>query len=73
MIVAGLTAMGFTKNYMVNQNAKATSIMQSVRDINKICIKFQDSSGASNTEVKCLLMELASLWVTEEKNKFGFR
>ena len=37
------------------------------------CKKFQDNSGSSNSEIKTLLEEIASLWKTEEKNKFGFR
>ena len=65
--------MEFIKVNMANLDQKTILFDEALKDINKICIKFQDSSGASNTEVKCLLMELASLWVTEEKNKFGFR
>ena len=39
----------------------------------EICKKFQYDSGSSNSEVKILLREIARLWETEEKNKFGFR
>ena len=58
---------------MANPDQKTILIEQASKDINKICKKFQNDSGSSNSEVKTLLMELARLWVTEEKNKFGFR
>ena len=58
---------------MANPDQKTILIEQAFKDINKICIKFQDDTGSSNSEVKTLLMELADLWVTEEKNKFGFQ
>ena len=58
---------------MANPDQKTILIEQACKDINKICKKFQDDSGSSNSEVKNLLIELARLWVTEEKNKFGFR
>ena len=58
---------------MANPNQKTILIEQALKDINKICKKFQDESGSSNYEVKILLIELASFWETEGKNKFGFR
>ena len=58
---------------MANQDQKTTLINQTSKDIIEICKKFQDDSGSSNSEVKTLLREIASLWKTEEKNKFGFR
>ena len=58
---------------MANPDQKTILIEQAFKEINEICKKFQDESGASNSEVKFLLMELTSLWETEEKNKFGFR
>ena len=63
----------FTKIKMANPNQKTILIEQALKDINKICKKFQDESGSSNYEVKILLIELASFWETEGKNKFGFR
>ncbi len=59
---------------MANPDQKKILIEQTSNDIIKICKKFQDDSGSSNFEVKTLLIEIASLWKTEEeKNKFGFR
>ena len=62
-----------TKILMANPNQKTILIEQTSKDIIKICKKFQDDSGSSNSEVITLLRELARLWDTEEKNKFGFR
>ena len=59
---------------MANPDQKTILIEQTSNDIIEICKKFQDDSGSSNSEVKALLIELASLWGNvEEKNKFGFR
>ena len=58
---------------MANPDQKTTLINQTSKDIIEICKKFQDDSGSSNSEVKTLLREIASLWKTEDKNKFGFR
>ena len=58
---------------MANPDQKTVLIEQAFKDIKEICRKFQDDSGSSNSEVKTLLREIASLWETEEKNKFGFR
>ena len=58
---------------MANPDQKTILIDQTLKDIIEICKKFQDDSGSSNSEVKILLREIASLWKTEEKNKFGFR
>ncbi len=65
--------MVFTKIYMANPDQKTILIEQTSKDIIQICKKFQDDSGSSNSEVKILLKEIARLWETEEKNKFGFR
>ena len=65
--------MAFTRIYMANPDQKTILIEQTSKDIIEICKKFQDDSGSSNSEVKTLLREIASLWKTEEKNKFGFR
>ena len=58
---------------MANLDQKTILIEQTSKDIIEICKKFQDDSGSSNSEVKNLLNEIASLWDTEEKTKFGFR
>ena len=58
---------------MANPDQKKTLINQTSKDIIEICKKFQDDSGSSNSEVMILLREIARLWETEEKNKFGFR
>ena len=58
---------------MANPDQKMILIEQASKDIIEICKKFQDDSGLSNSEVKTLLIEIATLWETEEKNKFGFR
>tara|TARA_B100001769_G_scaffold178648_1_gene141045 strand:- start:281 stop:457 length:177 start_codon:yes stop_codon:yes gene_type:complete len=58
---------------MANPDQKTILIEQTTKDIIEICKKFQDNSGASNSEVKTLLKEIASLWKTEERTKFGFR
>ena len=51
---------------MANPDQKTILIEQAFKDIKKICIKYQDDSGASNSEVKNLLFELANLWEIEE-------
>mgnify|MGYP006245528301 FL=1 len=58
---------------MANPDQKTILIEQTSKDIIEICKKFQDDSGSSNSEVKTLLREIANLWKTEDKNKFGFR
>ena len=58
---------------MANPDQKTILIEQAFDDIKKICKKYQDDSGSSNSEVKILLEEIASLWDAEEKTKFGFR
>ena len=58
---------------MANPNQKTILMEQASKDIKEICKKLQDDSGASNSEVKFLLMEIENLLETEEKNKFGFR
>ena len=58
---------------MANPDQKTILIEQAYEDIKKICIKLQENSGSSNSEIKTLLMEIANSWITEEKNKFGFR
>ncbi len=57
---------------MANPDQKMILIEQTSKEIIEICKKFQDDSGSSNSEVKTLLREIARIWETEEKNKFGF-
>ena len=63
----------FTKIYMANPDQKTILIEQASKDLIEICKKFQSNSGSSNSEVKSLLKDIAILWDTEEKSKFGFR
>ena len=63
----------FTKIKMANPDQKTILIEQAFEDIKEICIKYQNDSGASNSEIKALLMEIANIWEKEEKNNFGFR
>ena len=65
--------MVFIKFNMANPDQNTILIEQAFDDIKEICKKFQYDSGSSNSEVKTLLEEIASLWDTEEKTKFGFR
>ena len=65
--------MVFTRIYKANQDQKTILIEKASKDRIEICKKFQDYSGLFNSEVKTLLREMAKLWETEEKNKFGFR
>ena len=58
---------------MANPDQKTILIEETSKDIIKICKKFQDDSGSSDSDVKTLLREIARLWEIEEKNKFGFR
>ena len=58
---------------MANPDQKTMLIEQASKDLIEICKKFQDDSGSSNSEVKALLREIAILWDTERKNKFGFK
>ena len=67
------TVTEFTRIHMANPDQKTLLIEQAFIDIKEICKKFQKDSGSSDSEVKALLKEIASLWEIEEKNKFGFR
>ena len=58
---------------MANPDQKTILMEQTSKDIIEICKKYQDDSGSSNSEVKTLLREIASLWNTEKNNEFGFR
>ena len=50
---------------MANPNQKTILLEQAYEEINEICIKFQEDSGASDMEIKTLLNELARVWATE--------
>ena len=58
--------MVFIKFNMANPDQNTLLIEQAIEDIKEICKKFQDDSGASNSEVKTLLKEIASLWDNEK-------
>ena len=47
---------------MANPDQNTILIEQALKDIKKICIKYQEESGSSNAEIKILLEELANLW-----------
>ena len=47
---------------MANPNQKTILLEQAYEDIKEICIKFQEESGASDMEIKTLLIELARVW-----------
>ena len=59
--------------FMANPDQKTILIELAYNDIKEICKKFQNDTGASDTEVKAILREIAGLWDIEEKNKFAFR
>ena len=65
------------KNYYdtlgVPEDASDEQIKKAFKDIVEICKKLQDDTGLSNSEVKILLKEVATIWETEKQNKFGFR
>ena len=58
---------------MANPDQKTILLDQSYKDIIKVCEKFQEDSGASNLEVKNLLIELSRQWGEDhDYNEFGF-
>ena len=65
--------MVFINFIMANPDQNTILIEQAFEDIKEICKNFQDESGSSNSEIKNLLEEIASLWDTEEKTKLGYR
>ena len=65
--------MVFINFNMANPDQNTILIEQAFDDIKEICKKFQNDTGSSNSEVKSLLKEIASLWDAEEKTKLGFR
>ena len=50
---------------MANPDQKTILLEQAYGEIQEICAKFQDESGASDMEVKTLLRELARVWEKE--------
>ena len=47
---------------MANPDQKTILIEQAYEEIKIICTKFKEESGASNMEVKNLLIEIARFW-----------
>ena len=47
---------------MANPDQKTILLKQAFDELNAICIKFQDESGATDMEVKTLLRELARVY-----------
>ena len=50
---------------MANPDQKTILLEQAYEEIKEICSKFQEDSGASDMEVKTLLIELARVWEKE--------
>ena len=57
--------MGYPFFSMANPDQKTILMEQAYEEINEICTKFQEDSGASDMEVKTLLRELARVWEKE--------
>ena len=47
---------------MVNPDQKTILLEKAYDELNEICTKFQDESGATDMEVKTLLRELARVY-----------
>ena len=47
---------------MANSDQKTILLEQAYEELNAICTKFQDESGATDMEVKTLLRELARVY-----------
>ncbi|MDC3119174.1 hypothetical protein OA503_05895 [Prochlorococcus sp. AH-716-K03] len=52
---------------MANPDQNTILIEQAFEDIKEICIRFQNDSGSTNSEVNSLLLGIANLWQNEEK------
>tara|TARA_B100001121_G_C18417727_1_gene493153 strand:+ start:510 stop:668 length:159 start_codon:yes stop_codon:yes gene_type:complete len=52
---------------MANPDQKTILLEQAYEEIKEICTKFQEDSGASDTEVKTLLRELSRVWENKIK------
>ena len=50
---------------MANPDQKTILLEHTYEEIKEICSKFQEDSGASDMEVKTLLIELARAWEKE--------
>jgi len=50
---------------MANPDQKTILLEQACEEIKEICTKLQENSGASGTEIKTLLRELARIWAKE--------
>ena len=53
---------------MANPDQKTILLEQAYEEINAICTKFQEESGASDMEVKTLLREIARVWEFYKEN-----
>ena len=53
---------------MANPDQKTILLEQAYKEINAICAKFQEESGASDMEVKTLLREIAGVWEFYKEN-----
>ena len=55
---------------MANPDQKTILIEQAYDELKAICSKFQDESGATDMEVKTLLIELARVWGKDIEENF---
>ena len=53
---------------MANPDQKTILLEQAYEELKRICIKFQDESGATDMEVKTLLRELARVYEKDIDN-----
>ena len=60
---------------MANPDQKTLLIESALKDFRQICKRFQEDSGATNSEVKTLLKKIINEFEEEKKEKihFGFR
>ena len=55
---------------MANPDQKTILIEQAYDELNTVCTKFQDQSGAANMEVKTLLRKLARVYAKDIDNNY---
>ena len=58
---------------MANPDQKTILIEETKKEIIEICKNFQINSGSTDSEIMKILSDLASLYETQERSKFGFR
>ena len=55
---------------MANPDQKTILLEQAYDELKSICFKFQEESGATDMEVKTLLIELARIWGGDIDNDY---